>query len=81
MRHQTIEKNMNEKQAMMNDIAKELVVLLIEERGITMEEALDTVFNSDTYARLTDERTKLYIQSPRYVYDFLRTELLTGKMG
>lgn len=72
---------MNEKQAMMNDIVKELVVLLIENRGMQMEEALDTVFNSDTYARLIDERTKLYTQSPRYVYDFLKTELLTGKVG
>lgn len=71
---------MNEKQAMMNDIAKELVVILIVDRGMQMKEALDTVFNSDTYARLTDERTKLYIQSSRYVYDFLKTELLTGKM-
>lgn len=72
---------MNEKQAMMNDIVKELVVLLIEDRGMQMEDALDTVFNSETYARLIDERTKLYIQSPRYVYDFLKTELLTGKVG
>lgn len=46
-----------------------------------MEEALDTVFNSDTYAQLMNEHTKFYIQSPRYVYDFLKTELLTGKMG
>lgn len=72
---------MNEKQAMMNDIVKELVVLLIDDRKMQMEEALDTVFNSDTYARLINENTKLYIQSPRYVYDFLKTELLTGKMG
>lgn len=72
---------MNEKQAMMNDIVKELVVLLIEDCGMQMEDALDTVFNSETYARLMDERTKLYIQSPRYVYDFLKTELLTGKVG
>lgn len=72
---------MNEKQAMMNDIVKVLVVLLMEERGMQMEEAFYTVFNSDTYARLADEHTKLYIQSSRYVYDFLKTELLTGKMG
>lgn len=72
---------MNEKQAMMNDMARELVTLLMEDRGMQMEEALDTVFNSDTYARVTEEKTKLYFQSPRYVYDFLKTELLTGKMG
>ncbi|MCD7926343.1 hypothetical protein [Phocaeicola sp.] len=72
---------MNEKQAMMNDMVKELVVLLMEDQGMQMEEALNTVFNSDTYLRLMDERTKLYFQSPRYVYDFLKTEILTGKMA
>lgn len=79
--HQIFETIMNEKQAMMNDLARELVILLMEDREMQMEEALDAVFNSDTYARLADERTKFYCQSPRYVYDFLRTELLTGKMG
>ena len=72
---------MNEKQAMMNDMVRELALLLIEDNHITMEEALDTVFNSETYSKLTDERTGLYFQSPRYVYDFLKTELLSGKMG
>ena len=72
---------MNEKQAMMNDLVRELALLLIEDNHITMEEALDTVFNSETYSKLTDERTGLYFQSPRYVYDFLKTELLSGKMG
>ncbi len=72
---------MNEQQAMMNDMARELALLLIEDYHMTMGEALDMVFNSDTYEKLVDERTGLYFQSPRYVYDFLKNELLTGKMA
>lgn len=28
-----------------------------------------------------DDKTRLYYQSPRYVFSFLETELHTGKMG
>ncbi len=47
--------------------------------GIT--EALDTLYNSETYAKLCDPRTGLYFQSSKYVYSFLKTELATGKIA
>lgn len=42
---------------------------------------LRTLYTSDTYAKLQDAKTGLYFQSPRYVYDFLRNEIKTGKMS
>ena len=42
--------------------------------------ALRTLYNSDTFAKLEDPKTHLYYQSSLYVYDFLKNELLTGKM-
>ena len=45
-----------------------------------MQEAVDTLYNSDTYEKLKDTRTGLYFQSTGYVYDYLNKELLTGKM-
>ena len=42
---------MNEKTEMMADMVKNLAVLLTEQnREMTMEEALATVFNSETYS-------------------------------
>lgn len=66
---------------MMEEIAKEMVLLLIEEQHVDMRQALHLVYTSDTYARLTDVRTGLYAQSTAYVYEYLEKELLTGKMG
>ena len=53
----------------------------MEERGLTMKQALDTVYNSETYTKVLDLRTGLYSQSTAYVYSILETEILTGKLG
>ena len=47
---------------------------------LTMEQALATVINSDTYQRLQRDATGLYHQSPGYVYSFLDSELKTGSV-
>ena len=58
-----------------------LALLLIEDgKASAMSDALDTVINSETYQRLMDDKSALYYQSPRYVYDFLLNEIVTGKM-
>lgn len=63
------------KEAMSADLAD----LLSKDFGMTVSEALDTLYNSETYARLSDPRTGLYFQSPLYVYSFLTAELSLGK--
>ena len=58
-----------------------LALLLIEDgKASAMGDALDTVINSETNQRLMDDKSALYYQSPRYVYDFLLNEIVTGKM-
>lgn len=73
---------MNEKTEMMNDMVKNLALLLIEnDSNLSMEDALGTIFNSETYQKIIDERTGFYHQSPRYVFSFLEEELTRGKIG
>ena len=72
---------MSERDQMTIDMVKNLALLLMErEPSLTMEQALSTVINSDTYQRLLDDRTRLYYQSPRYVFSFLDSELKTGSI-
>ena len=59
---------------------RDLVLMLMEERGLSLHEALDTVYNSETYAKLMNPATGLYFQSPVYIYCYLDRELATGKM-
>lgn len=66
---------------MKEGLAKDVVMLLINERGMEMAEALDTLYQSDTYDKLCDPSTGLYYQSPRYVLSFLISEIETGKIA
>ncbi len=71
----------NEKELMKNDMVTKLAILLTEDgKAKTMSEAIWTVINSETYQKAIDDKAALYYQSPRYVYDFLKNELATGKM-
>ena len=56
---------MNEKEQMKLDMVKHLALRLMDENSqLTIEQALSTVINSDTYQRLQDDATGLYYQSP-----------------
>ena len=62
-------------------MVNKLATMLLESNGNkSMEEALNIVFNSDTYQKIMNEKTHLYYQSPMYVYAFLEQELKQGKL-
>ena len=70
---------MNDQEQMKLSMVKDLSLLLMEDDpSMSMDKALSIVLNSDTYQRLQNEATRLYYQSPRYVYSFLENELKTG---
>ena len=72
---------MSTQELMKLDMVKNLALLLMDDNPqFTMEQALATVINSDTYQRLQRDVTGLYHQSPRYVYSFLKSELTTGSI-
>lgn len=72
---------MSEKDLMIADMVIDLAILLMEQNHeLTMEQSLATVFNSDTYQKILNEKTTLYYQSPRYVFSFLDNELKSGRM-
>lgn len=60
---------------MQEDMYAELIQILMEKYGYTLEKAMDTLYNSETFTRLQDANTGLYYQSPGYVYSFLNSEL------
>ena len=73
---------MNEVMEMKAYMVNRLAVMLIERHeGMSMQEALGIVFHSDTYQKMMDDKTRLYYQSPMYVYSFLDQELKSGRMS
>lgn len=63
---------------MVETLTRELITRLMEERSISMREAMDIVYSSKTFTALNNLKTGLYFQSPAYVYDVLKIELLGG---
>ena len=62
-------------------IATDLAELLAKDFGMGIAESLDILYNSETYAKLSDPNTGLYFQSAQYVYSFLKNELNTGTIA
>ncbi|MCQ2270210.1 MAG: hypothetical protein MJZ52_03150 [Bacteroidales bacterium] len=56
-------------------MTRELVILLMEEKGYTMQQALEILYNSWTYEKLSNPESGLFFQSPRYVFSFLENEI------
>lgn len=72
---------MKEIQYMNECMMRDLAVMLMEEYNVSLAEALDILYNSETYEKLQDPATGLYFQSPVYVFDFLQRELRQGKIA
>ena len=56
-------------------LTAKMIQILVEEQGCDLDTAIDCVYSSDIYKKLSDRRTGLFFQSPRYVLSFLKEEL------
>ena len=72
---------MNETNAryLFEGISADVVRYLVERDGMDLTEAILTFHNSETFSKLEDFDTGLYIESPAYVYDLLLSELKNGR--
>lgn len=55
--------------------ARDIALMLMEEKNISIEEALRLLYSSKTFENLKKKNSGLYFQSPGYVYEYLRREL------
>ena len=62
-------------------LATDLAELLSKDFNMSISDAIDTLYDSETYTKLCNPASGLYFQSTQYVYSFLQEELRTGKIG
>lgn len=62
-------------------LAAELVEMLMEEYGWDIRRALDELYSSTTFLKLNDPECGLYYQGAVYVFEFLKSEIETGKIA
>ena len=67
-------------QYLIEGITKDIVAYLMQDNGYNLSTALKEFYNSETFAKLSDEATGLYIESSAYVYEILKEELKFGRL-
>ena len=65
----------NQQQEMIEYTTQEVIGYLIEYNGITMEQALEKFYMSETFEKLSDVETGLYLDGSSYVYELLKREI------
>ena len=70
----------SEKTFMKEYVAKNLIALMMEKYKYPIETAFEVLYNSDTFQKLSDDKTGLYFQSPNYVFTYLDNEIENGKL-
>lgn len=61
-------------------ITAKVVEWMMKDQGIGLEEALVRFHNTETFEKLCDRRTALYIESPAYVYEIFMEEFRHGTL-
>lgn len=67
-------------QYLVEGITKDIVAYLMQDNGYNLSTALKEFYNTETFAKLSDEATGLYIESSAYVYEILKEELKYGRL-
>lgn len=66
---------------MQEDLCVELLEILMQDQHCSMQQALDLLYNSETFLQVRNPSTGLYYQSAGYVYDYLQHELQYGTLA
>lgn len=62
-------------------LATELTEMLMTEYGWDIRRALDELYTSETFAKLNDPECGLYYHGAVYIFQFLKSEIETGKIA
>ena len=77
---QKIKLPMSEFEAILPLKVEGVAELLIEERKMTLQKALELLYSSQLYALLEQEETKMWHYSPQMLMHLLETEKSIGKL-
>lgn len=69
---------MSKQEMLMEFTTQDLVEWLTKDLSIDYDEAMRLVYSSETFDKLNDSETGLYLESSGYVYDILSDELRVG---
>ena len=69
----------NQQQEMIEYTTQDVIRYLVEDNGVAMEQAMDQFYMSETFEKLSDIETGLYLEGSTYIYEMLKRELESGE--
>ena len=71
---------MNKRQQLIEYVTQDVIAFIVDDRQTDMEEAMRRFYLSDTYEKLLDEDTGLYLEGSAYIYEIFKAEFQAGKL-
>ena len=71
---------MSKAELLIEYITQDIVSWLMEEENLSMEEALNQFYTSQTFSKLIDQETGLYLDASASVYALYQDEQKAGKL-
>ena len=71
---------MDKVKALIEGVTQDSIAYLVEEDNMPIEKAMDILYNSEIFTKLSDKEIGLYRESSAYVIALLRDELANGKI-
>jgi hypothetical protein len=71
---------MTKQDQLMEYCVQDIIERIVKEHNIDYDEAMNLFYSSQTFAKLNDVETGLYLESSDYVYTLFQDELNFGKI-
>ena len=71
---------MGKKEQLIEYCIQDIVDYISEDENVPYDEAMKMFYNSDTFSKVVDEETGLYLESSAYVYEIYKDESIHGKI-
>ena len=71
---------MDKVKALIEGVTQDVIACIVEDEGVTIDRAMNTLYNSEVFAKLSDSETGIYRESSAYVAGLLKDELANGKL-
>ena len=65
----------NNQEFLIENIISEVLMYLVEDRKISMEQALREFYRTSISSKLEDEETEYYLEGAAYIYEQVKKEL------
>ena len=71
---------MTKQDQLMEFCVQDIIERIVKEQNIDYDEAMNLFYSSQTFAKLNDIETGLYLESSDYVYTLFQDELYFGEI-